>query len=308
MVMTFPSTLLEFQTRFPDEASCWALLRRTRWPRGFRCPRCHHRRSYTLPGRGLEQCVRCRHQASLISGTVFHGTRVPLRIWFLAIFFLGRHKQSISALQLQRDTGLGSYRTAWLLLHKLRSALGPDPARLLSGLVVADETYLGAPHEKGRRGGRAAGRKALVGVVVERRRRTGRARLGVLTSHTFEDDLGPFVRGAIEGRNTTVRTDGLWSYRPLAQVGVRHEYTVQPSRDQAPALLPWSHTVFAHLKAWLRGTFRGVSRKHLASYLEEFSYRFNHRDRDEELGGLILEQALGNGPLTYHRLVAEPSA
>ena len=252
--------------------------------------------------------MRCRHQASLTAGTVFHGTRVPLRVWFLAIFFLGRHKQSISALQLQRDTGLGSYRTAWLLLHKLRSALGPDPARLLSGLVEADESYLGAPHEKGRRGGRGPGRKVLVGVVVERRRHRGQARLGVLASHTFENDLGPFVRGAIEGRRTTVRTDGLWSYRPLARAGIRHEYTVQGRGHWASALLPWSHTVFAHLKAWLRGTFRGVSRKHLPRYLEEFTYRFNHRDRDEEVAGWILERALRNPPLPYHRLVADGSA
>lgn len=307
--MEFPSTLLAFQSQFPDEEACWAWLRRARWTRGFRCPRCGHRRSYGLVDRGLEQCVACRYQASLTAGTVFHGTRVPLRVWFLAIFFVGRHKQGISALQLQRDTGLGSYRTAWLLLHKLRSALGPDPGRLLCGTVEADETYLGAPHEKGRRGGRAPGRKALVGVVVERRRGRGQARLGVLESHTFERDLGPFVRGAIEGLRTTVRTDGLWSYRPLASVGIHHEYAVQGTdRSRAAPLLPWSHTVFAHLKAWLRGTFRGVSRKHLAGYLHEFTYRFNHRDREDELGGFVLQQALGSPPLDYARLVAEGSA
>lgn len=87
-------------------------------------------------------------------------------MWFLAIFSVARHKQGISALQLERDTGLGSYQTTWTLLHKLRPALTPDPARLLSGRVEANETYLGAPHEKGHRGGRAHGRKTLVGAVV----------------------------------------------------------------------------------------------------------------------------------------------
>ncbi len=152
--MIFPSTLLGFQRAFPDEAACWRFLRRARWPRGFRCPRCGHGRSYPLEARGLEQCQRCRYQASLTAGTIFHNTRVSLQIWFLAIFFVGRHKQGISALQLQHDTGLGSYRTAWLLLHKIRAALRRRPGELLHGLVEADETYLGSPHEKGRGGGR----------------------------------------------------------------------------------------------------------------------------------------------------------
>lgn len=302
--MAFPRTLFEFQTRFPDEASCWAYLRRVRWPRGFRCPRCEGRGGYELSRRELTQCAGCGYQASLTAGTILHGTRVPLRVWFLAIFFLGRHKQGISALPLQRDTGLGSYRTAWLLLHKVRSALGPEPGPLLTGGVEADETYVGAPHEKGRRGGRAFGRKTLVGVVVERRRARGRARLSVLRSHTFEHDLGPFVRGAIEGARTTVRTDGLATYRPLADVGVRHEFTVQ-GRDPERAVrrLPWSHAVFYHLKAWLRGTFRGVSPKHLPRYLDEFAYRFSHREQDGELAGLILERGFAARPLTYPRLV-----
>ena len=303
--MEFPTTLPGFYETFPDEAACWTWLRRTRWPEGFRCPRCDHPHSHPLRRRGLEQCAACRYQASLTAGTVLHGTRVPLRVWFLALFFVSRHTQSISALQLQRDAGLGSYRTAWLLLHKIRSVLGPDPGALLRGRVEADETYLGAPHEKGRRGGRARGRKALVGVVVERRRQTGRARLGVLESHGFED-LGPFVRGAIEGRHTRVRTDGLWSYKPLARAGVAHERVVQGrDRTRSGPLLPWSHTVFHHLKSWLRGTFRGVSAKHLSRYLDEFSYRFSHRADREALGERMLERLVAGGPFSYTDAVAE---
>jgi transposase-like protein len=306
--MGFPATLVAFQKAFPDEAACYEHLRRARWPRGFGCPRCGHRRSHALPARGLEQCVACRYQASLTAGTVLHGTRVPLRLWFLAIFFVGRHKQGISALQLQRDTGLGSYRTAWLLLHKIRSALAPSAGELLSGLVEADETYLLAPHEKGRRGGRALGRKVLVGAVVERRG-LRRARLDLLESHTFERDLGPFVRGAIEGARTTVRTDGLDGYRPLARAGVRHERIVQgQDRTSAPRHLPAVHSLFYHLKAWLRGTFRGVSRQHLRAYLHEFVYRFNRRHEDAAIAGRVLHDLLLNPPFPYNRLKAESCA
>ena len=143
--MRFPSTLIEFQDRFPDEESCWQYLRRVRWPHGFRCPRCQGRESSFIRTRRLEQCRRCRYQASVTAGTVFHKTRVGLRVWLLGIFFVARHKKGISALQFQRDTGLGSYQTAWTLLHKLRSSLGRRTGELLSGLVEADEAYVGGP-------------------------------------------------------------------------------------------------------------------------------------------------------------------
>jgi transposase-like protein len=107
-MLTFPKTLLAFQEQFPDDDACWQTLRRMRWPHGFRCPRCTHRKRYRIAERRLEQCQRCRYQASVTAGTIFHKTRVPLRVWFLAIFFVARHKQGISALQFQRDCGGGA--------------------------------------------------------------------------------------------------------------------------------------------------------------------------------------------------------
>lgn len=203
---------------------------------------------------------------------------------------------------------MGSYRTAWLLLHKIRAALRRGPGELLHGLVEADETYVGAPYEKGLAGGRALGRKALVGLVVERKRRRGRVRFGMLESHGFRE-IGPFVRGAVEPQRTTMRTDGLDGYRPLAREGIRHERIVQGyDRYRAPQILPYSHMVFSHLKAWLRGTHRGVSRKHLPRYLDEFAFRFNHRDRTETLAELVLERILRSTPCPFSRLTAEGSA
>ncbi|MGH7341882.1 MAG: transposase, partial [Candidatus Rokuibacteriota bacterium] len=114
-----PRTIVELQTRFPNEEACWEFLRKMRWPDGFVCPRCGGRQSVAIRTRRLEQCRSCRYQASVTAGTVFHRTRKPLRLWFLAIFFVGRHKTGISALQLQKDLGLGSYKTAWTWLHKV---------------------------------------------------------------------------------------------------------------------------------------------------------------------------------------------
>jgi transposase-like protein len=275
--MRFPKTLIEFQDRFPDEESCWRYLRQVRWPEGFVCPRCGGQGSYFIRTRRLEQCPSCRYQASVTAGTVFHKTRKPLRVWFLGVFFLARHKKGISALQFQKDAGIGNYQTAWTMLHKLRSALGRRTGELLSGLVEADEAYLGGPRPGIR--GRGAANKTRVAVAVERRAHSaGAMHLDVVPDFSWEH-LGPFVRGAIEGRATTILTDDWRGYAPLASAGVDHEPTVQGDGSRATEILPWVHVVISNLKTWLRGTFHGVSHKHLGRYLTEFRYRFNRRWR-----------------------------
>lgn len=300
--MRFPRTLQEFQARFPDEAACWEALRQARWPQGFVCPRCQGRRSAWIATRRLEQCSACRYQCSATAGTVFHRTRVPLRTWFWAIFFLGRHKKGISALQLQRDTGLGSYETAWTMLHKLRSALRPRPARRLTGDVEADETYVGG-YRPGLRG-RGIG-KAGVAVAVENRGDVaGAARLAIVPQASSQE-LTSFVRGVIDARETRVHTDGWHAYRELARQGVVHRPRVQGRGPHARKILPWAHTVISNLKTWLRGTFHGVSPKHLPRYLDEFVYRFDRRWREDELAGFVLCRAAHAAPLPYPLLTAE---
>jgi hypothetical protein len=172
----------------------------------------------------------------------------------------------LSAQQFQGDTGLGSYQTAWTLLHKLRSTLKPRAGFRLRGLVEADETYLGASRERGVVGRRVVG-KAIVGVAMEQREHTaGKARLAVLEGISF-DDLGPFVRGVIDGHDATIRTDGWKGCQPLQAAGVPHDpHTQGKDFARSAKLMPWSHRVFSNLKAWIRGTFHRVSRKHLGRY------------------------------------------
>jgi transposase-like protein len=300
--MRFPKTLQEFQTRFPDEEACWEALRRARWPRGFECPRCQGRRSSWIATRRLEQCAECRYQCSVTAGTVFHRTRVPLRTWFWAIFFLGRHKKGISALQLQRDTGLGSYETAWTMLHKLRSALRPRPAHRLIGDVEADETYVGGyrPGQVGRGLG-----KTGVAVAVENRGDVAGATRLAVVPYASTQELTSFVRGVIDAREARVHTDGWQAYAALARQGVVHRPRIQGHGPRARKILPWAHTVISNLKTWLRGTFHGVSPKHLPRYLDEFVYRFDRRWREDELGGFVLRRAAQAAPLPYRILTAE---
>ncbi len=120
---TFPRTLAEFQARFADEAACRAYLAASRWPDGYRCPRCGHTQAFELPRRGLWQCKACGHQTSVTAGTVLHRSRTSLREWFWAAYLVTTHTPGMSALQLQRQLGIPRYETAWTLLQKLRRAM-----------------------------------------------------------------------------------------------------------------------------------------------------------------------------------------
>ena len=300
--MRFPCTLLEFHAQFPNEARCWSYLRKARWPQGFLCPRCAGRGSHFLATRRLEQCRSCRYQGSVTAGTVFHGTRVPLRIWFLGIFFLARHKKGISALQFQRDTGVGSYQTAWTLLHKLRSGLGAGPTQRLKGAVKADETYIGG-YRPGRNG-RGVG-KTGVAIAAERRENTAGAVCLAVIPRATTAVLTAFVGDAIEAQETTVFTDAWGSYAALGRLGIDHRPRKGGHGHQAVHLLPWAHTAFGNLKTWLTGTFHGVSPKHLQRYLDEFVFRFDHRWRETELFPRVLHHALDAAPCSYQWLTAE---
>ena len=134
----FPRTILEFQRQFPDDVACRAYLFASRWPDGFRCPACGSDKATELPKRLLWQCVACRHQVSVTAGTVLHKTRTPLHVWFWAAYLTSTATPGISALQLQRQLGIGRYETAWMLLHKLRRAMVAPDRTPLSGEVEVE--------------------------------------------------------------------------------------------------------------------------------------------------------------------------
>jgi len=139
----FPRSILEFQRQFPDEAACVAWLAAARWPEGFRCPVCGHDHAWELDTKAWTwECAECHRQTSVTAGTVMHGSKLPLTVWFWASYLMATHSNGISARQMGRQLGLGSYKSAWLLCAKLRRAM-VNPARaLLSGLVEVDETQI----------------------------------------------------------------------------------------------------------------------------------------------------------------------
>ena len=170
-LLEFPTTLLEFEGRFATERACWEFVRGVKWPNGYRCPKCPGRKSYFVIERGLDECAACGHQTSTTAGTMFHGTRQPLMVWFRAIFEFVRAKNGCNAMHLQRILGL-SYETAWTWLHKIRDTFVRPGRELLTGGVEADETYVGGPEEGV--SGRACGEKKTIG-AADRSRELDRA-------------------------------------------------------------------------------------------------------------------------------------
>ena len=162
----FPRSLSEFQSRFASEEGCRGYLRACRWPDGFRCPSCGEGESYPLVTRELLQCRACRHQTSVTAGTVLDRTRMPLQLWFAAAYLVTTHTPGFSALQLQRQLGLGRYETAWTMLQKLRRAMVRPERDRLSGTVEVDEAYVGGVEEGG----------AVAGASATARRRSSPAR------------------------------------------------------------------------------------------------------------------------------------
>lgn len=299
----YPRTLRELESRFATEPACRDYLARLRWPQGFACPACKGTEAWST-GRGLWMCAACGHQVSVTAGTIFQDTRTPLTLWFRAIWWVVSQKNGASALGLQQILGLGSYRTAWTWLHKLRRAMvrpGRDP---LSERVEVDETFVGGVETGG--GRRHIGKKALVAIAAEvRGRAIGRIRMQRVADSSAASVL-PFVQEAVRP-GTIVITDGLQSYRGLPDLGYRHDRRVLlGSGESAEAVLPRVHQIASLLKRWLLGTHQGaVSREHLDYYLDEFTFRFNRRTSRHrgKLFYRLLEQAVARDPVPYAAMV-----
>jgi transposase-like protein len=269
----YPKTVLEFEQRFGTEEACREYLSGLRWPDGFRCPRCGHGSAWVTK-RGLYQCRVCGVQTSVTAGTIFQDTHKALRLWFRAIWYVVGQKNGVSALGLQRTLGLGSYRTAWTWLHKLRCAMVRPGRDGLSGTVEVDETYVGG-EKPGKRGRGAAGKTLVVIAIEDHGDRLGRVRL-----RRVPDASATSLTGAVQesvARGSVVRTDGWSGYLGLTPKGYRHT-VVRDHGDVGDNLLPHANRIAALLKRWLVGTHQGaVHPSHLDYYLDEFTFRFNRR-------------------------------
>lgn len=281
-------------------------LQGLRWSERFLCTECGDTGEPYRVTRGRWVCRACRHQGTVTAGTVFEKTRTPLVTWFAAVWYVTNQKHGVSALGLQRVLGLGSYQTAWTMLHRLRRAMVRPGRDRLSGEVEVDETYVGG-QEVGVRG-RQTDQKAIVAIAVEvhEPRGFGRVRLRRV-SDVSEASLVPFVCDAVEP-GSQVHTDGWGGYNALPKHGYTRQRTVLSSTgDPAHVSMPAVHRVASLLKRWLLGTHQGAVRpEQLDYYLDEFTFRFNRRSSRSRglLFYRLLEQAVVTNPATYRSIVA----
>ena len=289
----YPRTLREFNAWFRNEEGSLDYLARLRWPGGFVCRVCGGTRVWRMSkGRNL-RCAGCRLDASITAGTIFADTRLPLTTWFAAAWYATGTKHGVSALSLQRVLGLGSYETAWALLHKLRRAMVRPGRDRLAGEVEADEMYVGGV-ATGKRG-RGAAKKAIIEVAVEKRGPgMGRARLACISDLSAESLLAA-IEAAVEP-GAVVYTDHFKGYAGLAAAGYIHYPTaISSTGDPAHVVMPRVHRIASLLKRWLLGTHQGAVRpQHLDDYLAEFTFRFNRRSSNHRglLFYRLLEQAV----------------
>src|SRR5271169_6332194 len=268
----FPASLIEFQRRFADDDACAAWLFAARWPFGFRCPACGHAKAWAHGGKSFTyECAACGKQTSVTAGTLLHGSKLPLIVWFWATYLMATHSNGISALQLQKQLGLGSYKSAWLLCAKLRRAMVAPGRAPLAGLIEVDETEIPlrtkADPVCGGGGRSPQGKMLVAGAVEVENDAPGRLRLAAIKDFSALS-LHGFV-GAMA----------------------------------AHIVLPWVHRAFSNAKTWALGVYHGLRRQHLQSYLDEFVFRFNRRRTRHAAFRSLFASALVRKPLTYNMLI-----
>jgi transposase-like protein len=308
-------SLTEFQEAFPDEAGCAAFLFERRWQGGFICPRCAGDRVAALKSRAhTYECLDCGRQTSITAGSVMHRSKLSLTVWFWAAHLMSTHSNGMSARQLADQLGL-TYKTAWLLTQKLRRSMVDPDREPLEGVVEVDQAEIpfragDTFFDPGNSG------KILIAGAVEvidrdtgqakpRRKKakyldtlSGRIRLAMIADNSAAS-IEAFVRANVK-RGTTLLTDGHASYPGLTDY--RHDPRVV-GKMAAHVVLPWVHRVFSLVKRWGLGTYHGLRRKHVDTYLNEFVFRYNRRFYRHASFETILGLASHHEPASYWDII-----
>lgn len=310
----YPRSEREMRSWFQTDDDCLNYLDWLRWGDILACPHCGVIHSpditRTMTGRRW-RCPECDIRVSRTAGTIFQDTRTPLTLWFAAAWELCADKNGVSAMALKRRLELGSYQTAWTMLHCYRSAMTLAGQDLLTGDVEVDETFLGGPRSGPT--GRGALNKVMLGVAVEllNPKGSGRVRLRVLPNARGAT-LRTFLIDTVTPAGSTIITDGWRGYPPATQGLYTHKaYPVSGSGMQAHQLLSAVHRVASLFKRWMLGTHQGsVSEDHIDAYLAEFTFRFNRRKSTDRglLFYRLMTYAAQADPLTYNDLVVFPKA
>ena len=268
-----------FMKQFSTEAQCREYLAGLRWKSGYVCPKCGCYHAYRLTN-GRYQCARCRHQVSVTAGTVLHKTHMPLTRWFLAFYFVCQDKRGISAIQLAAMIGT-TYKTAWFMLKRIRTAMGQrDETYQLHDVIEFDDAYFGGPTAGKKRGRGTEKAKVFVALSLDERGNPRFLKMRV-TPNLKQASVKKFANAAFADGGV-IHSDGYRSFIPALE-GYTHEHRPY---DPKSGLLHWLHIVISNAKAFILGTYHGLPKKNLQSYLDEYSFRFSRRS----FGGALVER------------------
>ena len=282
-------SISQFEAAFPDEASCDAYLVAKRWPEGVSCPRCGSANIYPLKTMPFKwECMDCAsgtsYRFSHLVGTIFENTNKDLREWFRVIHLMLTSKKGISALQVKRYMGFGSYKTAWYMCHRIRAALVDREFQKLIGIVEVDETFVGGKaknRHKDKRGDGSGGTggmgKAIVAGAVSRKGNV----VARVIDNVRADTLTTFVRESVSNKVSMLCTDQWVGYRSLKQA--YPHVTIDHAKGEYVVGAIHTNTIegfWSILKRGMVGTFHKVSRKYLPLYVAEFAFRYNNRENE----------------------------
>jgi ribosomal protein L37AE/L43A len=270
----------EFLERYGTELQCQAALQAARWPDGFVCPDCGGaaRTRFVRGSLPYWQCGGCQHQCSLISGTIFESSKLPLSRWFLAMQLLTQSKNNVSALELMRQVGV-SYRTAWLVKHKIMEAMRlREEHRELDGRVEIDDAYLGGERSGGKTGRGSENKVPIVAAVQTTP--DGQPVVACLRQQPHTEEQVAVFAAQHVATSATVVSDGLWCFGATTIVGAEHERIVTGGGKASVKLPQFKavNTLLGNLKTAISGTYHAFDfTKYAHRYLAEFQYRFNRR-------------------------------
>ena len=276
-----------FHELYGTEELCIAAVERMRWPDGFVCPGCDHDDAHRLERRDLLQCALCRRQVSVTAGTIFDSTKLPLTVWFRAMYHLTSSKNGVSALELSRRLRV-SWRTAWSLSHKLSDVMRQrDEADTFTQRVEIDDVYLGGerPAREGHAGRGADGKTPfLAAVETDHAGRPLRIAMRIVPGFTSEA-VAAFAKGKFDP-SCEVISDGLACFGAVIEAGCSHTVSISGGGRKAveKPCFRWVNTALGNIKSAIVGTYRHISPKHAQRYLAGFEYRFNRR---HDLAGML---------------------
>jgi transposase-like protein/ribosomal protein L37AE/L43A len=297
-----PLSLLAFSDQYGTEAQCREHVFEKRFGNGFICPKCGHNHGVKIATRLLMQCAKCHYQVSVTSGTVMHNTKIPIQKWYFAIYLITSGKRGISAMELRRQIAV-TYKTAWYVNKRIRAAMQQAESQYkLDGTVTIDEAYFSGRKsgenagDKPKKRGRGTNKsKVIVAVSLNEDGSPKYAKMSVVDNFKAKT-VAQFAKDFVS-TGATVVTDGFQAYKgQTLKKDYFHAFeNFDQTDDKSP--LKWLHILISNAKAFINGTFHGLERDELQSYLHEFCYRFNRRKIPQLVFEKLIGSALVTGPV-----------